>query len=124
MKRMLALAAVLALVALLAVAGCSSSTPATTSPATPPASPAPSTFAAAVSIVNMAFAPDHVTVHVGETVKWTNNDKVAHTVTGPDFDSGQLAPGATFSHAFTKAGTFNYKCMIHPAMLGRVTVAG
>jgi plastocyanin len=124
MKRVLSIAAVaLAIVAMLAAFGCSST--ATTTPATAPAaSTGPSSFAAGVSIVNMAFAPLQVTVKVGETVQWTNNDTVAHTVTGADFDSGQLAPGAIYTHTFTKPGVFNYKCTNHPTMLGSVTVAG
>jgi plastocyanin len=55
-------------------------------------------------------------------VTWTNNDSVAHTVTGTDFASSQLAPGSTFSHKFTTAGSFDYHCSIHPSMTGNVTV--
>jgi plastocyanin len=72
----------------------------------------------------MAFAPINVTVKTGETVMWTNNDTVTHTVTGTDFDSGDIAPGATYSHTFATPGTFTYKCTIHPSMIAKVTVAG
>jgi plastocyanin len=130
MKRFVTLAILaLAVLALIVVSGCASSTPATTPAATPPAtsgsssSAAPAAAATAVTIANFAFSPAEVTVKVGDTVTWTNNDSVPHTVTGADFDSSQLAPGATFSHTFTKAGSFDYKCMIHPSMApGKVTV--
>jgi len=129
MKRFITLGVLaLAVLALVVASGCSSSTPAATPAVTPPAttSGSSSTVApagTAVTIANFAFSPAAVTVKVGDTVTWTNNDSVPHTVTGADFDSGQLAPGATFSHQFTKAGSFDYKCTIHPSMApGKVTV--
>jgi plastocyanin len=121
--RVLALA--LTVIALAALVGCSS-TPAATAP-TP--APAPATGgsgssggAQAVSIANFAFTPADLSVKVGDTVTWTNNDNVAHTVTFSSFASDQLAPGATYSHKFDTAGSFDYKCSIHPSMLGKITV--
>ena len=38
------------------------------------------------------------------------------------FDSGNLAPGATFSQSFSTPGTFTYHCNIHSSMTGTVTV--
>lgn len=79
---------------------------------------------AAVSIVDFAFDPAAVEIPVGATVTWTNTGAATHTATASDgtFDSGQLAPGATFSHTFTAAGTFPYVCQIHPQMTGTVSV--
>jgi plastocyanin len=79
---------------------------------------------AAVSIVDFAFDPAAVEIPVGATVTWTNTGAVPHTATASDgtFDSGELAPGASFSHTFTAAGTFPYICQIHPQMTGTVTV--
>ena len=79
---------------------------------------------ATVSIVDFAFDPASVEVPVGATVTWTNTGAAPHTATASDgtFDSGQLAPGATFSHTFTATGTFPYVCQIHPQMTGTVTV--
>jgi plastocyanin len=78
----------------------------------------------AVSIANFAFSPASITVKVGDQVTWTNNDSTTHTVTADDnsFSSGDLAPGATFSFTFTKAGTFPYHCSIHTSMKGTVVV--
>ena len=53
--------------------------------------PAPATGNAGVTdvvIQNFAFAPADLTVGMGTTVRWTNQDSVAHTVTGTGFDSG------------------------------------
>jgi plastocyanin len=79
---------------------------------------------AAVSIVDFAFDPPTVEVPVGATVTWTNSGAAPHTATASDgaFDSGELAPGASFSHTFTAAGAFPYVCQIHPQMTGTVSV--
>jgi plastocyanin len=39
------------------------------------------------------------------------------------FDSGDIAPGETFSYTFTEAGTFDYFCTPHPWMMGTVIVS-
>jgi plastocyanin len=80
---------------------------------------------AEVSMEGIAFNPAEVTVKVGDTVTWTNNDSVDHDVTGDDFESGDaggLASGDTFEHTFDEAGTFDYVCTVHPGMEGTVTV--
>ena len=80
--------------------------------------------AASVSIKNMAFNPGSVSVTTGATVTWTNSDTTIHTVTADDgsFNSGNIAVGATYSRAFSSAGTFSYHCTIHPEMTGKVVV--
>lgn len=76
-----------------------------------------------VSISNFAFSPDTVDVAVGDTVTWTNDDSVAHTVVGDGgIQSGDLAQGDTYSKKFDSAGTFSYRCSIHPSMTGTVVV--
>ena len=78
----------------------------------------------AVTIDNFTFNPQRLTVSAGSTVTWTNNDTTAHTSTATDgsWNSGTIAPGATFSRAFPARGTFPYHCTIHPGMVGTVTV--
>lgn len=70
-----------------------------------------------------SFTPGTVTIAVGATVTWTNHDVTAHTTTA---DNGAwnttMSPGGTFSRAFPTAGTFDYKCTIHPTMTGTITV--
>jgi plastocyanin len=79
-----------------------------------------------VYIQNMAFAPATITVTVGTTVKWTNKDGVAHTVTSDTgsttLNSGNIISKGVFSFMFTAAGTYNYHCAIHPGMTGKVVV--
>ena len=78
-----------------------------------------------VSMEGIAFVPAEVTVSVGGTVTWTNNDSVAHDVTADSFSSGEpggMAPGDTFEHTFEEAGNFDYVCTVHPGMEGTVTV--
>ena len=79
---------------------------------------------------NECFMPYMVTVDVGGEVTWSNDDTAAHTVTagtpggGPsgNFDSSLFMAGATFSHTFESAGEFPYFCMVHPWMIGIITV--
>jgi plastocyanin len=103
----------------------SSQVPATTVVGTSTTQPPPLPTAVAVSIGDRVFSPVSMTVAVGGVVTWTNNDSRSHTVTanGGSFDSGILAPGATWSHTFAGAGTFAYFCELHPDMVGTVTVA-
>ena len=70
------------------------------------------------------FLPEDLTINVGDTVVWTNNDDSPHTVTADDdeFNSGNLAEGATWSYTFTEAGTYDYRCNYHSSMTGSVTV--
>ncbi|MDQ3872201.1 MAG: plastocyanin/azurin family copper-binding protein [Thermoproteota archaeon] len=89
----------------------------------------------ASSMTNTAFKPNPATVHVGDTVTWTNDDTQPHTVTSgsngtPDnkFNSSPnfnplLAPGQTFQHKFTAAGQYPYFCALHPNMVGTVSVS-
>jgi plastocyanin len=75
-----------------------------------------------VTIEGFAFSPGTVTVNVGDSVTWTNNDSAAHTATGSGFDTGNIANGASASETFQSAGTFEYACSIHPQMTGTVAV--
>ena len=78
----------------------------------------------AVSIKSFAFSVSSLNVSSGTKVTWTNNDATAHTVTADDnsFDSGNIAPGATFSHTFSAAGTYPYHCTYHSMMTAEVVV--
>ena len=77
------------------------------------------------------FIPSPVTIPMGGTVTWENNDTAAHTATGGSategpsgvFDSSLIMAGSSFSHTFEDAGTFDYFCMVHPWMVGAVMVS-
>lgn len=77
-----------------------------------------------VVIESNAFKPDSLTIKVGETVTWINNDSYNHTVTAKtgEFDSGDMASGAKFSFTFDKEGTYDYICSIHTFMTGKIIV--
>lgn len=79
---------------------------------------------------NACFKPASVSITVGGTVTWSNDDTAAHTVTsgspttGPSgtFDSSLVMGGKTFEFTFKNAGTYDYFCMVHPWMTGTVKV--
>jgi plastocyanin len=77
-----------------------------------------------VTIADFAFDPGDLTVSVGDTVTWTNDDDTDHTVTADDdsFDSDDVAGGETFEQTFDEAGDFSYHCSIHSQMTGTITV--
>ncbi len=100
-----------------------SSTP--TMPSPPPTTgPAVSIVSGASVMTTGAYAPNPITIAVGGTVTWVNNDSTTHTSTsdGGPWSSGDIAPGGTFTTTFASAGTFTYHCAIHPNMIGSVTV--
>jgi plastocyanin len=77
-----------------------------------------------VAIVDFAFAPQIIVLEDDSTIAWENTGTVAHTVTATDgsFDSGSLAPSATFEHIFDEPVTLSYRCTIHPSMTGTIVV--
>ncbi len=88
-------------------------------------SPAPSPIpVATVHIKDFAFHPPTVTVHVGDTVRFVNDDDDAHTVTATDksFDSGGLDTHESWQRTFTKAGRYEYFCALHPYMKAVIVV--
>lgn len=76
------------------------------------------------------YLPYEVTVAVGATVSWSNDDSAAHTVTsgiaaeGADgiFDSSLFMSNGVFEFTFNDVGTYDYYCMVHPWMTGVVNV--
>jgi plastocyanin len=92
----------------------------------PAAAQAPAASATKVSVQDNSFSPATLKVAVGDTVTFTNDGAVTHTVTatsGAKFDSGSLAPGKTFKFTAEKAGTVSYVCTIHPGMQGTIEVS-
>ena len=107
-------------------------------PAAPPDAGDPNTVlmpAGAYDPANAAtaYTPQTMTVAVGTTVTWLNQDTVFHTITSGTsdgklgkadglFDSGEVQTGESFSQTFDEAGTFPYFCIPHPWMKGTVEV--
>ncbi|MGW7208125.1 cupredoxin domain-containing protein [Streptomyces sp. NPDC054837] len=79
-----------------------------------------------VAMQGYAFAPASLTVHVGDTVTWTNGDTAPHdvkTTSGPvAIHSPMLDKGQTWTYTFTAAGSYGYYCTVHPDMTARITV--
>ena len=88
------------------------------------------------------FMPEKITIKVGQTVEWVNDDStMPHEVTtdpnvasdpsnvsipaeAAPFDSHLITTGKSFRHQFTAAGLYRYACPPHEndGMLGEVTV--
>ena len=79
---------------------------------------------APVKIANFTFEPPVLTVKVGTTVTWVNDDDIPHLVSEKDgkFRSSALDTDATFSQTFKDAGTIEYFCVLHPHMTGKIVV--
>lgn len=77
-----------------------------------------------VTIEQMRFDPPTVKVRSGDTIVWVNKDLVAHTVSadGKTFDSGSIAPGASWRYVARKPGPHPYQCLFHPTMHGTLIV--
>jgi plastocyanin len=83
---------------------------------------------------NPDYDPDELTVAAGSDVTVTNEDTVPHTVTsgtsptdpnaGQMFDTSIINGGesAALSLAQVAAGQYDYHCMVHPYMTGKLTV--
>lgn len=99
-----------------------------TSPTTATGSPATSAAMKKeenlVSMSKNTFAPSTLSVKVGETVTWVNNDTWDHNVTSDDntFVSPTMKAGAKYSYTFTKEGMYDYACTLHVGMKGKIVV--
>ncbi len=74
------------------------------------------------------FIPDNLIIRQGETVRWKNNDTIAHIFASmPLIGKGgiftpSIEPGASWEYKFEKPGEYYYLCFIHKGMVGKVTV--
>jgi plastocyanin len=79
----------------------------------------------AIKLDNFSFTPTTVTIPAGTQVIWTNQDDIPHTVVSEDkttFKSHALDTDDKFTFTFTKPGTYEYFCSIHPKMTAKVVV--
>lgn len=74
------------------------------------------------------FSPASINVTTGSTATWTNTTTVTHTATSDttgSWNTGNVSPGqSSMPIPFSTPGTFNYRCQIHPDMVGTVVVTG
>lgn len=88
---------------------------------------APATAAThSVAMRQYAYAPTVMTVDVGDTVRWTNNDTAQHDVmitNGPtSFHGPLIGKGQSWTYTFGTPGTYSYICSIHPDMKAQIVV--
>jgi plastocyanin len=85
-----------------------------------------------VSINNFQFSPQILDVKVGDTIIWTNNDSVAHTVNSdphpvhtdhPSLNLGPMQPGESVTFIADAPGKWGYHCHYHPSMTGTINIA-
>jgi plastocyanin len=98
-----------------------------TAPSTTPIPAGPTTVlvpSGAYAGPGPGFAPTTLTVAVGTTVTWGNNDSTAHTATadGGQWNSNNISSGKTFTFKFDASGTYKYHCTIHSFMNGTIVV--
>jgi plastocyanin len=77
-----------------------------------------------VTVKSFKYAPDPITISVGDSITWTNEDPVGHTATATDdsFDTSIFFPDESATITFDVVGTFPYFCGTHPEMVGTVVV--
>jgi plastocyanin len=77
-----------------------------------------------VDIAGFAFSPQTITVHVGDTVTWSNADVQSHTATADNgaWNTGTITGGSSMSVTLSTAGTFAYHCNIHRTMTATLVV--
>ncbi|HUZ31778.1 MAG TPA: cupredoxin domain-containing protein [Xanthobacteraceae bacterium] len=76
-----------------------------------------------IKIQNLAFTPQRVSAHVGDTIAWVNADFFAHTATARNGAWDLIIPvNRTKSVVVKAAGTVEYYCKFHPNMIGTVDV--
>ncbi|MBA2285270.1 MAG: cupredoxin domain-containing protein [Ktedonobacteraceae bacterium] len=132
----LSLASVLSIV----LVACGGGSPAATTPtATTPPTTAPTIALTPTPIATVhvkmieqesphayLFSPAMLTVKAGTEVIWDNPTDSAHTVlsnTGAFTTTGTVKTNQTYSYLFTKPGTYEYHCTIHPkTMIGTIVV--
>jgi amicyanin len=102
----------------------SSNAPAPSSASTTASGQSPPQAGPAVSIKDFKFDPATLTVPVGTTVTWTNQDEEPHAIAAKDgsFHGPGMDTHGTYSFTFNTPGTFDYICSIHPFMTGTVVV--
>lgn len=125
MKQFLVMLSVLLLVACTAPQAAPQAAPVVPAPTMTEAPATRSSSAGATEQVLMKdfkFMPQSLTIKVGDTVMWTNDDQTSHTVSFEEVESPELFRQDTWSHTFTKAGTYHYVCGIHGSMSGVVIV--
>ena len=77
-----------------------------------------------VTMAEMRFTPQALTVARGDIILFVNKDLVPHSATSPKevFDSKTIEAGRTWRYVPAERGVFPYVCTFHPTMTGTLRV--
>ncbi|MEL7153759.1 MAG: cupredoxin family copper-binding protein [Pseudomonadota bacterium] len=78
-----------------------------------------------VRITKFTFQPAVLTIFAGDKVEWINEDFAPHTATEREtgaWDTGELGKGEAAGVTFDAQGSYDYYCVFHPHMRGRIVV--
>jgi plastocyanin len=79
-----------------------------------------------VEIIEFSFRPAVIRIKKGTEVTWVQKDDTIHTVTSITpagaFDSGELSQNQRFTFTFSELGSYDYYCVPHSFMRGKVIV--
>lgn len=77
-----------------------------------------------VTIRELKFDPPKISAHVGDTIKWTNQDIVEHSATALNKEFDMVIPANGVGRVtLDRPGTIDYFCRFHPFMKGEIVVA-
>jgi plastocyanin len=77
-----------------------------------------------VGLYDNHFEPNVLRIAAGTTVQWTNHGQHRHTISADNgkWESGEVAPGNSYTYTFAWPGTYPYHCNVHADMRGRIVV--
>jgi plastocyanin len=75
-----------------------------------------------VSIEKLSFIPAEIEARVGDTIEWTNRERIAHTATVKGGWEVMIPPGATATRRVEEGDGTGYHCRFHPNMKGRIVL--
>jgi plastocyanin len=80
------------------------------------------------TVAQNAMSPQHLTIAAGTTVTFVNpvGNAFAHAAVSffdDEFDTGVLMPGGSWSHTFTRPGTYFYNDAVFPQNTGKIVVS-
>ena len=80
--------------------------------------------ATTISIQNMTFNPNKITIKSGTNIQWVNNDNVQHQIVSDSgaFQSTILNPGDSYNFFFDKTGIYGYHDALNSTVTGTIIV--
>lgn len=78
-----------------------------------------------IEVHDGSFSEPSASIHVGDTIEWTNVGSLSHVVTSrdPGFEAVPvLQPGDTYRTTANTAGEFAIFCPPHPGMVGTLVI--